>query len=62
MRYIVRVKIVSSLTVNGYGISLVHEIISLSVLLFGARVFAEILQRFKMPVVLGELLDGTNIT
>ena len=36
----------------------VHIIISLSILLFSAKVFAEIFQRLKMPVVLGELLAG----
>ncbi len=36
----------------------IHVIISLSVLLFSAKVFAEIFQRLKMPVVLGELLAG----
>ncbi|MBA3977056.1 MAG: cation:proton antiporter [Nitrosopumilus sp.] len=36
----------------------IHVIISLSVLLFTAKLFAEIFQRLKMPVVLGELLAG----
>ncbi|MBA3977685.1 MAG: cation:proton antiporter [Nitrosopumilus sp.] len=36
----------------------IHVIISLSILLFSAKVFAEIFQRLKMPVVLGELLAG----
>lgn len=35
-----------------------HIIISLSILLFSAKVFAEIFHRIKMPVVLGELLAG----
>ena len=36
----------------------IHIIISLSILLFSAKVFAEIFQRIKQPVVLGELLAG----
>ena len=40
------------------GVSLVHIIISLAVLLFAAKLFAEIFHRIKMPVVLGELLAG----
>ena len=36
----------------------VHIIISLSILLFTAKLFAELFQRLKMPVVLGELLAG----
>src|ERR687890_790741 len=36
----------------------IHVVISLSILLFSAKVFAEIFQRLKMPVVLGELLAG----
>jgi len=36
----------------------VHIIISLSILLFTAKIFAEIFQRIKQPVVLGELLAG----
>ncbi|MBA3284032.1 MAG: cation:proton antiporter [Nitrosopumilus sp.] len=36
----------------------IHVIVSLSILLFSAKVFAEIFQRLKMPVVLGELLAG----
>lgn len=36
----------------------IHIIISLSVLLFTAKIFAEIFQRIKQPVVLGELLAG----
>jgi Kef-type K+ transport system membrane component KefB len=34
----------------------IHIIISLSILLFTAKIFAEIFQRTKQPVVLGELL------
>jgi Kef-type K+ transport system membrane component KefB len=36
----------------------IHVIISLSILLFSAKIFAEIFQRIKQPVVLGELLAG----
>jgi Kef-type K+ transport system membrane component KefB len=36
----------------------VHIIISLAILLFSAKLFAEIFHRIKMPVVLGELLAG----
>jgi Kef-type K+ transport system membrane component KefB len=36
----------------------IHIIISLSILLFTAKIFAEIFQRIKQPVVLGELLAG----
>lgn len=36
----------------------IHIIISISILLFSAKIFAEIFQRIKQPVVLGELLAG----
>jgi Kef-type K+ transport system membrane component KefB len=35
-----------------------HVVISLGILLFTAKVFAEIFHRLKLPVVLGELLAG----
>jgi len=35
-----------------------HVIISLAVLLFVAKIFAEIFHRIKLPIVLGELLAG----
>ena len=38
--------------------SLLHIIITISVLLFAAKIFAELFHRIKMPVVLGELLAG----
>ena len=38
--------------------SLLHIIITIAVLLFAAKLFAEIFHRIKMPVVLGELLAG----
>lgn len=40
------------------SISLLHIIITLSILLFAAKLFAELFHRIKMPVVLGELLAG----
>jgi Na+:H+ antiporter len=36
----------------------IHMIISHSVLLFTAKLFAELFQRPKLPIVLGELLAG----
>jgi len=36
----------------------IHIVISLAILLFSAKIFAEIFQRIKQPVVLGELLAG----
>jgi Kef-type K+ transport system membrane component KefB len=38
--------------------SFLHIIISLAILLFAAKLFAELFHRIKMPVVLGELLAG----
>ena len=43
------------------GFEFLHVIISLAVLLFTAKVFAEIFHRLKMPIVLGELLAGIII-
>jgi len=43
------------------SISLIHIVISLSVLLFSAKLFAELFHRIRMPVVLGELLAGIII-
>ena len=40
------------------SLSLVHIVISLAVLLFAAKLFAELFHRIKMPIVLGELLAG----
>jgi Kef-type K+ transport system membrane component KefB len=37
---------------------LIHVLISLAVLLFAAKLFAEIFHKLKLPVVLGELLAG----
>ena len=38
--------------------SFLHIVITLSILLFAAKLFAELFHRIKMPVVLGELLAG----
>jgi Kef-type K+ transport system membrane component KefB len=38
--------------------SFIHILISLAILLFAAKLFAELFHRIKMPVVLGELLAG----
>ncbi len=40
------------------SLSLVHIVISLAILLFTAKLFAELFHRIRMPVVLGELLAG----
>jgi Kef-type K+ transport system membrane component KefB len=40
------------------SLSLMHIVISLAILLFSAKLFAELFHRIKMPVVLGELLAG----
>ncbi|MDQ3854104.1 MAG: cation:proton antiporter [Thermoproteota archaeon] len=37
---------------------MLHIVITLSILLFAAKLFAELFHRIKMPVVLGELLAG----
>ena len=39
----------------------IHVIISLALLLFTAKIFAELFHRIKLPVVLGELLAGIVI-
>lgn len=39
----------------------IHVIISLSLLLFTAKIFAEFFHRIKLPIVLGELLAGIII-
>ena len=36
----------------------IHVLISLAILLFSAKIFAEIFHKFKLPIVLGELLAG----
>ena len=39
----------------------IHVIISLSLLLFASKIFAELFHRIKLPIVLGELLAGIVI-
>ncbi len=39
----------------------IHVIISLSLLLFASKIFAEFFHRIKLPIVLGELLAGIVI-
>ena len=39
----------------------IHVIISLALLLFTAKIFAELFHRIKLPIVLGELLAGIVI-
>ena len=41
--------------------ALIHVLISLSVLLFAAKLFAELFNKLKLPSVLGELLAGIII-
>lgn len=36
----------------------IHVLLSLAILLFAAKIFAEIFHKFRLPVVLGELLAG----
>ena len=36
----------------------IHVLISLAILLFASKIFAEVFNKFKLPVVLGELLAG----
>lgn len=40
------------------SIHLVHVILTLAILLFAAKLFAELFHRLKLPTVLGELLAG----
>lgn len=40
------------------SVAFLHVIISIGVLLFAAKLFAELFARFKLPVVLGELVAG----
>jgi Kef-type K+ transport system membrane component KefB len=39
----------------------IHVVISLSILLFSAKVFAEVFQRMKLSVVLGEMMAGIMV-
>ena len=43
------------------GSEFLHVIISLAILLFTAKVFAEIFHKLRLPIVLGELLAGIII-
>ena len=43
------------------GTELIHVLISLSVLLFAAKLFAELFNKIRLPSVLGELLAGIII-
>ena len=40
------------------GTELIHVLISLAVLIFAAKLFAELFNKIRLPVVLGELLAG----
>ena len=40
------------------SIHLVHVIITLAILMFAAKLFAELFHKLKLPTVLGELLAG----
>jgi Kef-type K+ transport system membrane component KefB len=40
------------------GIEILHVVISLCLLLFAAKIFAEVFARLKLPIVLGELVGG----
>ena len=44
------------------GEPLIHVLISLAILLFAPKIFAEIFHKFKLPVVLGELLAGIIVS
>ena len=40
----------------------IHVIISLAILLFAAKLMAELFHRIKLPIVLGELLAGIIVS
>ena len=40
------------------ALEFIHVIISLAILLFAAKLMAELFHRIKLPIVLGELLAG----
>src|SRR6476646_7643366 len=44
------------------GESFIHVLISLAILLFSAKIFAEIFHKFNLPIVLGELLAGIIVS
>ncbi len=41
--------------------AIIHVLISLAVLLFAAKIFAEIFNKLKLPAVLGELIAGITV-
>lgn len=43
---------------GGRECAFLHVIISLGILLFAAKMMAELFHRIKLPIVLGELLAG----
>jgi Kef-type K+ transport system membrane component KefB len=43
---------------SAIGNEILHVVISLCVLLFAAKIFAEVFARLKLPIVLGELVGG----
>jgi Kef-type K+ transport system membrane component KefB len=45
----------------GTGSEFLHIVISLGVLLFAAKIFAELFARLKLPIVLGELVAGITV-
>ena len=38
----------------------IHVLVSLAILLFAAKIFAEIFHKFNLPIVLGELTRWNN--
>ena len=40
----------------------IHVLVSLAILLFAAKIFAEIFHKFNLPIVLGELLAGIIVS
>jgi Kef-type K+ transport system membrane component KefB len=40
------------------SVAILHVVLTLGILLFASKLFAELFHRIKMPVVLGELLAG----
>jgi Kef-type K+ transport system membrane component KefB len=43
---------------SAIGNEILHIVISLCILLFAAKIFAEIFARLRLPIVLGELFGG----
>ena len=44
--------------VLGEGTGILHVVLSLGILLFASKLFAELFHRIKIPIVLGELAAG----